>query len=202
MMEKYKPKVLMERCIEVGKCEWPQAVYRINGKEYIEFCFGSAGFNNTRAAGHFPEECHIWNKAEKDARHFNEILRLSKYNDPYWTNKKERDYCFELIFNTIDQYTGVSIPLFKFEIWLMNNDWKIQSWCPLSARHPGMSFFSATTTMGYGRFYAKGEKEVYMAFGMSQTHTHYFHFGYYGANIPMDEEMFRDAIDHKLKHWA
>lgn len=95
-------------------------------------------------------------------------LRACNYNSELWENKKSKDESFEIIYNFIkDNRISSSItPLLPFEIFMLNDNFKMVNFIELNAFHPGITLTPANTI--YDRSYLKGDNFIYIAFGLQR----------------------------------
>lgn len=118
-----------------------------------------------------------FSKVKKESKAYNDSLYECKYKLDLWRDEKARDKAFDMIYNfNLNGRSGSgsrTTPLFPFEKYMMNDGFKMVSFCELSAINPGVYIVSETQNgdvyinpkgIKYGRCYEKDDYFIYLGF--------------------------------------
>lgn len=175
-----------------------QNIEVINGKSYFEYSESSY------------ERMH-WGELSQKSKEYREALYLMSENSHYWKDEVLKDDTFDIIFHflkkkkTFDSITK----MFPFEIWLINNGFKMIGFDGLNAHNPCFSLcadkivddaFTNPSGVKYSREYHNGEKTISICFGYGATNFYFtidrdFHKNY---QVPINENDFLKGINGKL----
>jgi len=182
-MEKYKPKYYVETRFEKTIKFREGDIRHYHFEQPVEYCNGICLWD-------YPEdsfERKNWANFSRDCSWYNEVLRVSRYNDKVWTNKQAMDSAFEVIFNTKSEGDGVYTPIKDFEVWLMCKGYEMIGFDKMCAQQPcfglvadSKSSNTYTNVRGtyYSRFYTNKQtgKTFFFAFGIENR---YLKFNFY-----------------------
>jgi len=162
---------------------------------------------------------YVWQnlgKIKNESLWYTKCLDITRYYDKIWTDLEKRDYAFTLIFNNEPQGDGVCVPLKDFEIYLLHNGYTIISYDKMNAFTPGFSIFGSSKIgnavqnacgVGYSRYYKKGTKTLYFAFGFQcgETKIQFYYRCSENTNFtyqtPFRKEDFEAAEKLQVKHY-
>lgn len=118
-------------------------------------------------------------QAQKESHAYNQALKQSKFYLDLWKNNKIRNQAFSKIYQfNLSGKSGTgsnTTPLFSFEIYMMNDGFKMLAFCELSALNPGISIVADKQDgdyiinpkgFSYNRCYQKKDYFIYLAFGI------------------------------------
>lgn len=203
-MEHLKPRYYIKTFWEYRDgYTYPQPVERLNGKSYYEWSEDSFERLN-------------WGKIYKESYNYNQALDSILYNSEFWRDEKAKQKALETVLKFINKGksgTGSSItPLFPFEIELLNNGFKMMSFCELNALIPSLTIVAEKINgdeivnpkgIRYNRWYRRGEDEdVYIGFGFGDTNF-YFELSRFPGEVYQvnnDLTMFKEAINGQLEN--
>jgi hypothetical protein len=146
--------------------QFEQPVQRLNGKSYYEYSENSYEREN-------------WGFFLKESYQYNSALDYSQFNSSLWLNETIKIDAFNKIYDFINKGksgNGSSITaLFPFEIFLLNDGFKMVNFCELNAINPGVSIVAEKQNgdeiinpkgIKYTRSYLKNDNFIYLAFGI------------------------------------
>lgn len=197
-----KPGYLLETFYEFRKgYQYKQPVERIKGKSFYEY--------NKKS-----HERINWGDLYWKSKKYNDAIIFSRYHSNLWKSGKAKKHAFNMIYNFIikgKSGTGSSITkLFPFELFLLNDGFKMVGFCELNAINPGRQLICdavkgdvVTNPIGfyYPRTYVKKDVSINIVFGFGD-----FNFCFKTSNNPnnhfqIDNNIhnYKSAINGKLK---
>jgi len=134
----------------------------------------------------------------------------------FWKDENAKEEAFKIVYDYIKTLPGEVTKMFPFEIFLMNNGFKMESFDCLTAIKPGICFIADKIEgdrvfnprgFNYKRYYLREERLVSMQFGVNQ---YKFFFNLHPLNetekdiygcyhISNEEKDFENAINGNLK---
>jgi len=181
-----------------------QPVQRLKGKTYYDYPESSYEREN-------------WGILRIESSKYNEAIFCSQYNSELWKRKSQRNKAFLKIYEFIKKGksgSGSSItPLFPFEIYLMNDGFKMVSFCELNAINTGVQIVAekcigdeiiGVKGLKYSRCYLKEDNFIYLAFGIvfyDIKTNFYFETSKSNFTFQVDNniENYHNAINGKLR---
>lgn len=146
--------------------KFEQPVQRINGMSYYQYPENSFERQN-------------WGFIYYESKKYNDTLEYSRFNSELWKNNEIKKEAFNKIYEFVKNgrsKSGSSItPLFNFEIFLMNDGFKMSSFSELNAINPAITILcekvngdELINVLGFKktRTYIKGKKEISLCFGL------------------------------------
>ncbi len=155
--------------------------------------------------------------AQKESRAYNSALDESKYYSDFWKNNEAKNKAFSKIyeFNLSGKSgTGSSTtPLFPFEIYMMNDDFEMVSFCEMNAINPAFSIVAEKQKgdilinpkgVKYSRCYQKDDYFICIAFGIeiNKRKTNFYFItnkSKYIFQVDNDINNYQKAINGKLQ---
>lgn len=183
---------------------YPQPIERLNGKSFFEYTPGS-------------EEVKNWYKYFLESKQYDDAKKYCNYDSDLWTNETAKNNAAVKIHNYITSGksgTGSNVtPLFPFEIYLMNDGFKMLDFCELSALVPGVSIMAKSMIadkiinpkgLCYSRCYSKNNNFIYLAFGIevNKKKTNFYFKtskSTYAFQVDNDINNYKKAINGLLK---
>jgi hypothetical protein len=163
--------------------KYKQPTQRVNGKKYFDYPEGSI-------------EREIWSSLYWEWHSDNYAKKSCCYDSEKWADIKARDEAYKIIKEFIANRgsgTAASItPLMPFEIYLMNDGWKMDRFIELCAQHP------------MSRIYKKEDKTIFVRFGIiinDRRTNFYWESNFLTGVYQVDNniEMYEKAIRGELK---
>lgn len=202
-IESLKPEYYIKTSWEpIDGYNFPQPIERLNGKSYYEYPEDSYERNN-------------WGKIYWDSRSYNDALDSVLFDSDFWRDSEAKLQAFNIVYSFIKsgksgQHSSIT-RMFPFEIELMNNGFKMMSFCELNAINTGLKIIADKVIgnevinprgVSYDRWYKRGEDEkVYLGFGCDNANFYFELSKYPGDYFQVENNLskFNDAINGKLK---